>query len=48
MPATEQKESALGQRYLSVLYFLLMLMWSLECLQCFDAVGWAAGRASGL
>ena len=20
----------------------------LECLQCFDAVGWAAGRASGL
>ena len=19
-----------------------------ECLQCFDAVGWAAGRASGL
>jgi len=25
--------------YMSVLYF---------CLQCFDAVGWAAGRASGL
>ena len=21
---------------------------NLECLQCFDAVGWAAGRASGL
>ena len=21
---------------------------ALECLQCFDAVGWAAGRASGL
>ena len=22
--------------------------WSLACFQCFDAVGWAAGRASGL
>jgi len=21
---------------------------SVSCLQCFDAVGWAAGRASGL
>ena len=21
---------------------------NLQCLQCFDAVGWAAGRASGL
>ena len=21
---------------------------SIRCLQCFDAVGWAAGRASGL
>ena len=21
---------------------------SIECLQCFDAVGWSAGRASGL
>ena len=25
------------------MYFLL----SVPCLQCFDAVGWAAGRASG-
>jgi len=24
------------------------LMYLLHCLQCFDAVGWAAGRASGL
>ena len=22
--------------------------WALQCLQCFDAVGWATGRASGL
>ena len=22
--------------------------WLKKCLQCFDAVGWAAGRASGL
>ena len=29
---------------LSVFCFYLVL-W---CLQCFDAVGWAAGRASGL
>jgi len=27
--------------------FVLVLMYSF-CLQCFDAVGWAAGRASGL
>ena len=26
---------------------LLSALWA-ECLQCFDAVGWAAGRASGL
>jgi len=23
-------------------------LFSLSCVQCFDAVGWAAGRASGL
>jgi len=30
--------------------FLLLIKWVLSeiCLQCFDAVGWAAGRASGL
>jgi len=28
-------------------FFLLLPMFML-CLQCFDAVGWAAGRASGL
>jgi len=26
----------------------LFCMYNLLCLQCFDAVGWAAGRASGL
>ena len=26
----------------------ISLHMSTECLQCFDAVGWAAGRASGL
>ena len=24
------------------------VFWQLQCLQCFDAVGWATGRASGL
>ena len=28
-----------------ILFFVLLLI---VCLQCFDAVGWAAGRASGL
>ena len=28
------------------LFFALVLL--ILCLQCFDAVGWAAGRASGL
>jgi len=27
---------------------LLKVSLTLYCLQCFDAVGWAAGRASGL
>ena len=33
--------------YLFVFNFFCKWMAS-ECLQCFDAVGWAAGRASGL
>ena len=32
----------------SLLLYLTVLPVSLYCLQCFDAVGWAAGRASGL
>jgi len=28
--------------------WLVLLLLLLSCLQCFDAVGWAAGRASGL
>jgi len=27
---------------------IIIIMSSEICLQCFDAVGWAAGRASGL
>jgi len=39
------------QRYLERLEsdsLLLALAHSTSCLQCFDAVGWASGRASGL
>ena len=32
----------------SVAYFLVHCRVTCLCLQCFDAVGWAAGRASGL
>ena len=28
--------------------FTLHLLYVMGCLQCFEAVGWAAGRASGL
>jgi len=28
--------------------YLLTICSILSCLQCFDTVGWAAGRASGL
>jgi len=31
--------------YISDLHYWYKASW---CLQCFDAVGWAAGRASGL
>ena len=31
--------------FVNYIYLLTYLLW---CLQCFDAVGWAAGRASGL
>jgi len=29
-------------------YSVLVKDYAIQCLQCFDAVGWAAGRASGL
>jgi len=32
----------------AILGVILPLMARASCLQCFDAVGWAAGRASGL
>jgi len=31
-----------------VKYILIFVDIYVHCLQCFDAVGWAAGRASGL
>ena len=37
----------LGEQCLLVLVSLGLFL-SQTCLQCFDAVGWAAGRASGL
>jgi len=27
---------------------LVSNLWAYKCLQCFDTVGWGAGRASGL
>ena len=32
----------------SVYKLVIFLATFTKCLQCFDAVGWAAGRASGL
>jgi len=39
-----------GRRHLatSLFRYRLLLLLLPHCLQCFDAVGWAAGRASGL
>jgi len=39
-----------GFALLKILFILLhvVIAFSATCLQCFDAVGWAAGRASGL
>jgi len=34
--------------HLSLVIELLLCCLQCSCLQCFDAVGWAAGRASGL
>ena len=31
-----------------ILFIFMLALLSVLCLQCFDAVGWAAGRASGL
>jgi len=30
------------------LHIIRCMVYVTDCLQCFDAVGWAAGRASGL
>ena len=37
---------AIFWRYVNL--YVCMHVWRLQCLRCFDAVGWAAGRASGL
>ena len=33
---------------MKLLLILFFMSFGAVCLQCFDAVGWAAGRASGL
>jgi len=35
-----------SSRYRDMIFMFLIHGW--VCLQCFDAVGWVAGRASGL
>jgi len=48
------RDADLGSRYLCVVWLwltnalLFIISRVLHCLQCFDAVGWPAGRASGL
>ena len=37
--------NAIRPHQVCMFYFFLLIT---QCLQCFDAVGWAAGRASGL
>jgi len=37
-----------GQHCLLVAYVFVVLFIFVICLYCFDAVGWVAGRASGL
>jgi len=43
--STYNKYMAVG-KYCAVV--IIVISQSIQCLQCFDAVGWAAGRASGL
>ena len=38
----------LSSVYSVYLYLTFTTVLSCDCLQCFDAVGWATGRASGL
>ena len=33
---------------LVIIIIIIIIIVTAMCLQCFDAVGWAAGRASGL
>ena len=44
----QANKSLLGQLEKITIFHFLSGAFSALCLQCFDAVGWAAGRASGL
>ena len=49
MPALNALTLLVGRQEEHPAYKKLMRRWcGYLCLQCFDAVGWAAGRASGL
>jgi len=50
MPPNQQRQSTEGTSKALKLCHTLpnKFLKSVSCLQCFDAVGWAAGRASGL
>jgi len=43
---SSEEGSCNGSIIVMVIFYKLLQCF--ECLQCFDAVGWAAGRASGL
>ena len=51
-PPSKSASSTLFQRYIwyiaLVFYYRRYSFYCFKCLLCFDAVGWAAGRASGL
>ena len=46
--ATEPAAVSIGRRVFRYLSILCIWLNTYTCLRCFDAVGWAAGRASGL
>ena len=48
MPIISSGEQSVSHYYTAGELFIIQSNSVLFCLQCFDAVGWAAGRASGL
>ena len=42
----DKQSTVVVKQLVTIIYFSITGI--LLCLQCFDAVGWAAGRASGL